>query len=183
MADTSTHPHAVVPQHYRRVEELATRSGATIHVRIGDAADHAQLVDFFTRVSREDRSFRFGDADTEASAAEIAPMLASDGVVTFLAFDAEDRLVACASLFDQPDGQTAEVSLTVAEGEKGKGISWTLLEHVIAHAKERGLRRVVSRESGEERAAINLEREMGFIPRLLRAGPVEIGLSKAIDPD
>ena len=54
-------------------------------------------------------------------------------------------------------------------------------EYVLTYAKAHGIKRVTSLESGDDRAAINLEREMGFVARLLCADPIEIGLSKAID--
>jgi acetyltransferase len=56
-----------------------------------------------------------------------------------------------------------------------------LLEYILSYAKAHGIKRVTSLESGDDRAAINLEREMGFVARLLCADPIEIGLSKTID--
>jgi hypothetical protein len=39
---------------------------------------------------------------------------------------------------------------------------------------------VTSLESGDDRTAINLEREMGFVARLSSASPVEVSLSKVV---
>jgi hypothetical protein len=57
-----------------------------------------------------------------------------------------------------------------------------LLEHVLACAAARGLRRVNSLESGDDREAINLQREMGFVARLHSAEPVEFQMVKVVDP-
>jgi acetyltransferase len=164
------------------ITDLVTRNGISIKVRRASAADKQTLIDFFDHVSEEDRHFRFGGAVSNV-AAYIDRMLAPDGVTTFLAFDDDNVLVASASLHDQPDGETAEVSLAVRADRKGQGISWTLLDHALAHAKTQGIKRVVSLESGDDRAAINLEREMGFVPRLLSADPIELSLSKVIGSD
>ena len=45
---------------------------------------------------------------------------------------------------------------------RNRGLGWSLLQHVAHYAKARGLKRLHSVESRANRAAIELEREMGF---------------------
>jgi hypothetical protein len=52
---------------------------------------------------------------------------------------------------------------------------------VLRRAKASGVRVVTATESGEERRAIDLEREMGFVARLQSADPVVLSLSKRLD--
>jgi len=166
----------------RWTTDLTTRDGVTLHVRPARPADKAILTVLFRHVSKEDRRFRFMGTVQEVGDQQVAPMLEdSSQVTTFLAFNDAQQAVACATLFDEPDGESAEVTLSVHADWKGKGVSWTLLEYVLSYAKAHGIKRVTSLESGDDRAAINLEREMGFVARLLCADPIEIGLSKAID--
>ena len=162
--------------------DLTTRDGVTLHVRPAGPADKIILTVLFRHLSADDRRFRFMGTVQEVDERQIAPMLDERGrVTTFLAFNDAQQAVACATLFDEPDGRSAEVTLSIHAGWKGRGVSWTLLEHVIAFAKAHVIHRVTSIESGEDRAAINLEREMGFAARLLCAVPIEVGLSKALD--
>lgn len=163
--------------------DLTTQSGIRLFVRPARASNKAALIEFFSKLSPEDCRLRFRDPDNVGEA-EVAAMLApGDRVMTFLAFDESRRLIACCSLFDEPDGETAEVILSVGTDWKDKGVSWTLLEHALAYAKAHGLKCVRSIERGDDRAAINLEHEMGFVARLLCADPVEVSLSKFIEQD
>lgn len=164
------------------VAELTTRAGVALHVRPAAHSDRAALKTFFRTVNVEDLHHRFFDDADQVSDAEISAMIADQdsGSVTFLALNHEQAVIACATLSDAPEGDTAEVALSVDQTAKGKGVSWTLLEHVLAYARSHGLKLVTSLESGDDRTAINLEREMGFVARLSSAYPVEVSLSKIV---
>lgn len=158
-----------------------TRSGVKLHIRAAGPADADRLADLFAHVSAADLRFRFLETVRQVGPETLAPMLrADDEMVTFLAF-ADKTLVACCTLARNPDGKTAEVALSIRSACKGKGISWTLLDHVLRRAVAAGIRIVTSLESGEDRDAIELEREMGFVARLTSAAPVELSLSKVLD--
>jgi len=163
--------------------DLTTRGGFRLHVRIGQPSDVDFLADLFRHVSAEDLRFRFMGTAKTLSADQLLTLLdASQGMTTFIAFDEAGCPVACCTLADQPDGLSAEVTLSVRSDWKGRGVSWTLLEHVLACAAARGLTRVNSLESGDDIEAINLQREMGFVARLHSADPMEFMLSKFVEP-
>jgi len=163
--------------------DLTTRSGARLHARTAQASDTGLLSDLFRHVSAEDLRFRFMDTAGELSAGQLAALVDADhGVTTFLALCGDGCAVACCTLTEDKDGQSADVTLSVRSDWKGKGVSWTLLEYVLGCAAARGLKRVSSLESGEDRAAINLQREMGFVARLHSADPMEYTLSKFVEP-
>ena len=61
------------------------------------------------------------------------------------------------------DMKTGEVAIAIREDYKGKGVSWALLAHVAATAEARGLTTLQSIESRDHHAAIDMEREMGFV--------------------
>ena len=65
-------------------------------------------------------------------------------------------------LVSDPDHRRAELALAVREGFKAKGVSWTLVEHVLRYAAAEGIETVESLESRDNHAAIALEREAGF---------------------
>jgi N-acetylglutamate synthase-like GNAT family acetyltransferase len=160
------------------VAVLTTRNGLVLNVRQATSADSDALVALFRQVSPEDFRFRFQEAVEQINAAWLAPLL--EGGRTFLALDDAGEAVACCMLTDGADATTADVNLAVRSDRKGQGVSWTLLHHVLDYAAAAGITRVMSLESGEDRLAINLEREMGFVARLSSAAPIELTLSKLL---
>jgi len=143
--------------------DLQTRSGLGIHVRPVVPADAELLTDFFHHVTPEDLRFRFLSAIREVGPDRIAAMAQIDyrRTMTFLAF-AGPTLVATAMLAADPDLSRAEVAISVHQDFKQRGVSWTLLEHVLRYAKAQGIAAVESVESSDNRAALSLEHEMGF---------------------
>ncbi|UAK23084.1 GNAT family N-acetyltransferase [Sphingomonas nostoxanthinifaciens] len=139
------------------------------------------MTELFRHVSPEDRRFRFFGTIQQIGDEQITPMLAvDDGTITFIAFSKEAP-IACCTLIDDLDGKSADVGLSIRSDWKGVGVSWTLLEHVLQYAAAHGLTTVTSLESGNDRIAIALEREMGFVARLSSASPIEMVLSKRVD--
>ncbi|WP_420138398.1 GNAT family N-acetyltransferase [Sphingomonas sp.] len=142
---------------------LTTRSGIEIRIRPVTSDDRSQLVDFFRDVSREDLRFRFLTSLREVDPVRIDTLCKAEppALITFLAFSGE-QLAAIATLAGEPDLTKAEVALATRTGWKSRGISWTLLEHVVGYARAQGYRELLSVEKTENGAAIQLERDMGF---------------------
>lgn len=145
--------------------DLETRSGVRLHVRPVLPTDGDLLTAFFRHVSADDLRFRFLSAIREVGPERIAAMTQIDyrRTMTFLAF-AGDTLVAAAMLATDPDHVRAEVAISVRQDFKQKGVSWTLLDHVLRYARAEGIETVESVESADNRAALSLERDMGFRP-------------------
>jgi acetyltransferase len=167
-----TYPDAIAPS------DLVTQSGVGLSVRAYDSADRLLLAEFFTHVGADDRLLLFPDTAGAFGSAQIAAFEAP-GTTVFLAFASGGELAACATL--ERRGENAEVTVIVGDEYKQRGVGWTLLEDVLRRAKASGVRVVTATESGEERRAIDLEREMGFVARLQSADPVVLSLSKRLD--
>lgn len=147
--------------------ELATRSGTVLVVRPADAGDEAALAAFFDAVSDEDRRFRFFTAADHIGHDQLAPLINTDHFrsESFLAFDkASGELVGSALLACDGPLETAEVAVSIRKDYKGKGVGWALLQFLAEQAKARGAHRVISIEARANHAAIELERENGFVP-------------------
>jgi len=145
--------------------ELTTRSGYAFRVRPADAGDEAGLAGFFTHVTPEDLRFRFLSAIKTVGHDQIARMTHVDhrGTENFLAFDTQHgTMVATGMLAADATLETAEVAIAIHKDFKHRGIGWTLLEHITAYARSRGIRTIESLESRDNHQAIELEREMGF---------------------
>ncbi|OMJ33067.1 hypothetical protein BSZ14_05245 [Sphingomonas sp. Sph1(2015)] len=154
---------AIRPMPVEWAADLITRDGTALHVRPVRADDEALLADLFHHVSPEDLRFRFLTGLREVGRDRLVAMTQLDyaRAMHFLAF-VDSRLVASAMIVGDADRAHAEVALSVDAGFKGRGISWTLMQHVLAYARAEGYQTIESIESQGNRAALSLEKEMGF---------------------
>ncbi|WP_067731817.1 GNAT family N-acetyltransferase [Novosphingobium naphthalenivorans] len=160
---------------------LATRSGIELDVRPVTEADEPELVAFFDRVSDEDRRFRFLAAAEHVTHEQIAPLVHTDHFRTdsWLAFNkASGQIVASGLLACDGPLDTCEVAISVCGNHRGKGVGWSMLDFLAKQAQARGCRRVISIESRDNHAAIELEREKGFTPEPFEGDPTLVVLSK-----
>ena len=146
--------------------DLVTEHGVRFHVRPVRADDEAAVASFFDHVSAEDLRFRFMSGLPKVRHEQITMMTRVDYVrtISFLAFGEEGgEVIAIAMLATDPDRSRAEIALTTRTDSKGKGISWTLFEHVLRYAKSEGIGMVESVECADHDAALRMERELGFV--------------------
>lgn len=148
--------------------DLVTRTGLRTHVRPVRPDDEAALGDLFAHVTPEDLRYRFLSGLRVVDHERLAVMTQVDyrRTITFLAF-AEDgtTVIAAATLAADPDRERAELALATRADMKGRGVSWTLLEHVLRYAQAEGIGVVESIESADHEVALRMEREMGFTPK------------------
>ncbi|MEO7689249.1 MAG: bifunctional acetate--CoA ligase family protein/GNAT family N-acetyltransferase [Sphingomonas sp.] len=151
-----------VPMQWAR--DYVTRGGVTLHVRPVRPDDEAALAELFRHVTPEDLRFRFLTGLREVGRDRLTAMTQIDyrRMMTFLAFDADGTLIATAMLATDPDGNRAEMAVSVHRDFKNKGVSWTLVQHVLAYAAAEGIKTIESVESVDNHAALALEREAGF---------------------
>lgn len=143
--------------------ELVTRTGLALHVRPVRAEDEAALAAFFSRVTPEDLRFRFLTGVRQVSHDWLIAMSkADDHTFSLIAFDDDGQVLATAMLAGDARAVRSEAAIAVRGDRKGQGIGWTLLEHLVSHARQRGYASIESIEDRENRGAITLEREMGF---------------------
>lgn len=162
---------------------LPTRSGIELDVRPATEADEAILAEFFDRVSDEDRRFRFFAAAEHVSHEQLAPMVHADHFRTesWLGFNTETgQLVASGILACDGPLDTGEIAISVCSSHKGKGVGWAMLDFLAKQAEERGCRRAIAIESRDNHAAIELEREKGFVPEPFDGDPTMVVLSKIL---
>lgn len=143
---------------------LTTRTGFAFAVRPAAVSDEAGLAAFFTQVTPEELRFRFLSSIREVGHDRLVAMtdIDHDRTENFLGVLPDGRIIATGLLAADPELKRGEVAISIDKDFKGKGISWTLLEHIAAYAEARGIKRLESIEARENRAAITLEQEMGF---------------------
>ena len=162
---------------------LPTRSGLDITVRPAAPADADALAAFFDRVSAEDRRFRFFSAIDHVRTEQIAPLINADHwqSESFLAYaPGSDAIIASGLLACDKAMDTAEVAVSVDAAYKGKGVGWAMLDLLAREAERRGVRRVIAIESRDNHAAIELEREKGFVPEPFDGDPTLVILAKTL---
>jgi acetyltransferase len=154
---------AIQPYPVEWEADLTTRSNVALHIRPVRPDDEAALAAMFAAVSAEDLRFRFLSGVSRVGHDRLVPMTQVDyrRTINFLAF-AGEQLIASAMLASDPDGERAELALAVRADFKGKGVSWTLVDHVMRYARAKGIETIESVESRDNHAAIALEREAGF---------------------
>jgi len=153
---------------------IRTRTGLDLHVRPVRAEDEPALIAFFEKVSPEDRRFRFLTAADHPSHQQLLPMVTADHdhSESYIAFDrATDQIVASGLFASDPAGETAELAVSIRADYRGQGVGWALLDVIAEAARKRGVRKVISIESRDNHAAIELEREKGFEPEYFDADP------------
>lgn len=146
--------------------QLKTKGSLELNVRPASPADEQALISFLEQASPEDLRFRFLSAVGRPGHALTQTLLAVDHERTenLLAFDARDgRLVATAMIAADDNMEDAEVAVMVRQDLKGRGAGWSMLAHSCDYARQRGYKRIHSVELGDNRSAIALEKEMGFV--------------------
>ena len=144
-------------------ERLTTWSGFAFTVRPAGPDDEAALAELFTRISRDDRRFRFLSGVDKIGHDFLRRLTQVDHDKTedYLAFDG-DTLIATAMLAADPAMERAEVAISIHADYKNRGLGWTLLDHVARAAAAKGIKFLESIESRDNVEAIALEKEMGF---------------------
>lgn len=145
--------------------DLMTEQGFRFHVRPVRPDDEGAVAAFFDQVSPEDLRFRFMSGLPRVRHEQITRMTRVDYLrtISFVALDEDRRdVIAIAMLATDPDRERAEIALTTRADRKGKGLSWTLFEHVLRYARAEGIGTVESIECADHDAALRMERELGF---------------------
>ncbi|WP_298394405.1 GNAT family N-acetyltransferase [Sphingobium sp.] len=161
---------------------LETRYGFRFDIRLATHQDEPALADFFADVTDEDRRFRFLSAVRQVSPGQLHAMtdFKHHRHESFVAFRPGGReIIAAATLAVDEAGGTGEVAISILPDHKGKGIGWTLLDHVAREARAWGVTKLQSIESRDNRAAISLEREMGFSAKAVEGDPALVLLERA----
>jgi acetyltransferase len=163
--------------------ELTTHSGFIFHVRSADGSDEAVVSEFFTHVTPDDLRFRFLSAIQKVSQAQLVLLTQGDDrrVLNFLGFDmVTGCLLASATLAVDDDLEHAEVAIVIRSDFKGRGMGWSLLQHVSERAAAMGVKTLQAIESQGNRSAIQVERDMGFTSRPYPGDATLILLEKSL---
>lgn len=164
------------------IERRKTRAGFEFDVRPVTGSDAGLLAAFFEHVTPDDIRFRYLSMAPYVSPARIQDLIHVDHKDTesYLAFDPGGGLVAIAMLAGGAGDRHGEVAIVVHADYKAHGIGWALLHYLVDVAAERGLETIESIESRENHAAIQVERDSGFVGYAVPDSPTLVRLVKSL---
>jgi acetyltransferase len=143
---------------------IVTRAGVALHIRPAVPSDAALLSAFFRQVTPEDLRFRFLSSIGKVDLTQITVMTQVDyrRTISFLALEPAGSVVAAVMLAADPDLERAEIAMSTRSDMKGKGVSYTLLQHVLRYAEAQGIAIIEAVEFADHDEALRMERELGF---------------------
>jgi acetyltransferase len=159
---------AIHPYPSHLVTTWQPRKGPRVTLRPIRPEDAEMEQEFVKRLSSESRYFRFMDTLRELTPLMLVRFTQIDydremAFVATVAGEARETEVAVARYVANPDGESCEFALVVADGWQGRGLGRRLMEQLIAVARARGLRRMIGHVLAENRGMIALAQKLGFV--------------------
>ncbi|MFG2758955.1 GNAT family N-acetyltransferase [Streptomyces wuyuanensis] len=160
------------PDHWEA--DVVLRDGGTAHIRPITTEDAERLVSFYEQVSDESKYYRFFAPYPRLSAKDVHRFTHHDYVdrvglaVTvggeFIATVRYDRINEDGMPASAPADE-AEVAFLVQDAHQGRGVASTLLEHIAAVARERGIRRFAAEVLPANNKMIKVFTDAGYTQR------------------
>ena len=139
--------------------------GTPVEIRPLKVEDAALYPDCLSEITPEDLRLRFFAAMREVSPELIDKLTHYDPkhVMAFIAIEeATGRMLGVVRLHNDPGEENAEFAIIVRSRLKGQGLGWLLMKHMIAYAKEKGLRTVRGQALAENSTMLAMCGELGF---------------------
>lgn len=147
--------------------DLTLRDGRQVHLRATTAADEAEILQGFERLSAHSRYMRLMHVAHEPDVALLRSVLASFpergvGVVATIPADDGIDIVGSATAVFAPDGAHCEFAVTVADTFCGVGLASALMRALMDEARAHGMREMVGYVLAENAPMLALARSLGF---------------------
>jgi len=139
--------------------------GEKVLIRRLTPEDAALYPDFLADVTLEDLRLRFFAPMREVSHELIDKLIHYDPerAMAFVATEeATGKLLGVVRLHDDLDGKSGEFAILVRSHLKGHGLGWLMMKHVIAYAREKGLKSVRGQVLAENASMLTMCLELGF---------------------
>jgi RimJ/RimL family protein N-acetyltransferase len=139
--------------------------GALVEIRPLKAEDAALYPDCLKEITPEDLRLRYFAAMREVSPELIDKLVHYDPqhAMAFIAIEeATGRMLGVVRLHNDPGDENAEFAIIVRSRLKGHGLGWLLMKHMIAYAKQKGLKTVRGQVLAENSTMLKMCGELGF---------------------
>jgi acetyl coenzyme A synthetase (ADP forming)-like protein len=142
--------------------DVVLSDGGTVRLRPVRAADDAQLLSLYQRLSDESIYLRFFSPVPRPTAAQLERLTNVDYDHTFaLVAQLGDELVAIAR-YDRVSDDEAEVAFTVEDDQQGRGLGTLMLEHLAVVARANGIRTFVADTLPNNARMLNVFKDAGW---------------------
>jgi acetyltransferase len=160
---------AIAPYPTHLIERVPFADGE-ITLRPIRPEDEPAHRDFFNSLEAEDIRFRFFGVIREPEHTQLARFTQIDyeREMAFIAVDEQRRTLGVARIAKDSSGHRAEFAVVVRSNIKGRGLGRILLQKLIAHCRETGVRQVVGQVLQQNSRMLGLAEDLGF-----RLGPVD----------
>lgn len=184
VAASSQTPHArlaITPYPDELEATLDIAGAGTFRMRPVQPEDATAFVEFARRLSDEDMRMRFFAALRTLPPALLARLtqIDYDREMALVLFDAANAIAAVGRLASDPDGDRAEFALAVRTDLKGHCIGGTLLQKLLAYARQRKIREVWGNVLPENAMMLALARELGFSQTAGKDGIIVVSIRLA----
>ncbi|MEW6689822.1 MAG: bifunctional acetate--CoA ligase family protein/GNAT family N-acetyltransferase [Pseudomonadota bacterium] len=168
---------AIHPYPAHRVMQWQPPEGPPITVRPIRPEDAEMEQAFVRGLSAESRYFRFMDTLRELTPAMLVrfTQIDYDREMAFVATveeDGREKQIGVCRYITNPDGESSEFALVIADAWQKRGLGRRLMESLIGVARERGLRLMIGHVLAENRAMLEFCARLGFEVSASPEGPM-----------
>lgn len=151
----------------RYTTAVVLRDGSTLHLRPVVPEDEERLMGLFSRLSRHTIYLRFHHVLNQMSREEARRFCTVDynndfALAATLGEGDEEKIVALGHFYRFPNQDRAEVAFMVEDAYQGKGIGTHLLEHLVARARDMGIKVFEAEVLAENKEMIEMFEHSGF---------------------
>jgi acetyltransferase len=176
---------AIHPYPAHLVSTWQPREGPSVTLRPIRPEDAEMERAFVKNLSAEARYFRFMDTLRELTPQMLVrfTQIDYDREMAFVATVDEagrETEVGVARYVANPDGESCEFALVIADSWQRKGLGRRMMEQLIAVARTRALRSMVGHVLGENRGMLALCQKLGFVVSDSAEGPMVKRVSLAL---
>ena len=148
-----------------RERHVTLRDGEKVLLRPLRPEDGALYPDYLSEVASDDLRLRFFAPMRQVSPKLIDRLIHYDPqkAMAFIAIaEASGRMLGVVRLHDDAEGDSAEFAILLRTRLKGHGLGWLMMKHMIANAKEKGLKTVQGQVLAENVTMLQMCEELGF---------------------
>jgi acetyltransferase len=179
-AHMAIHPY---PGHL--VSQMQLPDGTNIELRPIRPEDAGIEADFVRNLSPQAKYFRFMQALRELTPEMLVRFTQIDydrelALIAVVMQDGSEREVAVTRYGMNPDGESCEFAIVVADAWQGKGIATRLLTLLMEAAKARGFRLMEGEVLAENVPMLNLVKRLGFSAQPIADSPSVYAVSRAL---
>lgn len=148
-----------------RERHVSLLDGEKVFIRPLMVDDARLYPDFLSEVTGDDLRLRFFAPMKQVSPDLIDKLIHYDPrtAMAFIAIaEASGKMLGVVRLHDEAGGKAGEFAILLRTRLKGHGLGWLMMKHMIANAKEKGLRTVRGQVLAENTTMLQMCSELGF---------------------